>query len=190
MVFFITGASGSGKSAALPGLRAAFPDMDWRDFDAVGVPQPCPPEWRPRTTQHWLEIALANKDRGLDTGIVGGALLGEILACPSAPDLDGIHVALLDCYDVQRIERLRQRGTHGASQDMLSWAAWQRMHAVDPRWRPDVISASSAPEMNWGRWVGWEKGDPRWQVEIIDTTHLSIPQVVERLICWIGTKRQ
>jgi hypothetical protein len=32
MMFFVTGASGSGKSAGLPGLRAALPTMDWRDF--------------------------------------------------------------------------------------------------------------------------------------------------------------
>jgi hypothetical protein len=125
-MFFLTGASGSGKSASLPGLRAALPEMDWRDFDEFGVPSPCPPEWRPLTTERWIQVALENKQRGKDTGIVGGAILGEILACPSAPHIDEIHVALLDCHDVVRLDRLRKRGTHGATQDMLSWAAWQR----------------------------------------------------------------
>ena len=132
MMFFLTGASGSGKSASLPGLRVALPRMDWRDFDEFGVPSPCPPEWRPLTTERWIQVALENKQRGKDTGIVGGAIMGEILACPSAPQIDEIHVALLDCHDVVRLDRLREGGTHGVTQDMLSWAAWQRVHAVDP----------------------------------------------------------
>jgi hypothetical protein len=48
MMFFVTGASGSGKSASLPGLRAALLNMDWRDFDEFGVPSPCGPQ-RPRS---------------------------------------------------------------------------------------------------------------------------------------------
>jgi len=83
-VFFITGASGSGKSASLAGLRAALPTMDWRDFDEFGVPSPCPHGWRPLTTERWIQVALENKQRSIDTGVVGGAIMGEILACPSA----------------------------------------------------------------------------------------------------------
>src|SRR5262245_21606468 len=123
MLFFLTGASGSGKSASLPGLRAALPTMDWRDFDEFGVPSQCPREWRPLMTERWIKVALENQRRGQDTGITGGAVMGEILACPSAPQVDKIHVALLDCDDVIRLDRLRQRGTHGATQDTLSWAA-------------------------------------------------------------------
>jgi hypothetical protein len=78
MMFFVTGASGSGKSACLPGLRAMSPSIDWHDFDEFGVPSPCPPEWRPRTTERWLQVALASQERGLDTGLVGGAIMGEI----------------------------------------------------------------------------------------------------------------
>ena len=61
--------------------------------------------------------------------------MGEILACPSAPHIDKIHVALLDCHDVARLDRLWSRGTPGATQEMLSWAAWQRIYTVDPQWR-------------------------------------------------------
>jgi hypothetical protein len=123
LMFFLTGASGSGKSASLPGLRAALPGIDWRDFDEFGVPSPCPPEWRPLTTGRWIQTALENKQRGKDTGIVGGAIMGEIMACPSARQIDEIRVALLDCLDVVRLNRLRKRKTHGVTQDMLSWAA-------------------------------------------------------------------
>jgi hypothetical protein len=92
-MFFVTGASGSGKSASLPGLRVALPTVDWRDFDELGVPWPCPGEWRPLTTERWLEIALLNMQRGKDTSVAGGAIMGEILACPSAPLIGEISVS-------------------------------------------------------------------------------------------------
>jgi hypothetical protein len=139
MLFLLTGASGSGKSATLPSLRAALPTMDWRDFDAFGVPSPCPRQWRPQTTERWIKVALENQRQSKNTGIAGGAIMGEILACTSVPYIDKIHVALLDCHDAVRLDRLGKRETHGATQEMLSWGAWQRVHAVDPQWRQDVI---------------------------------------------------
>jgi hypothetical protein len=184
MLFVITGASGAGKSACLPGLRATLPSIDWRDFDDFGVPSPCPREWRARTTERWLQIALHNQERGKDTGLVGGAIMGEILACPSAPQVDS-RFALLDCHDVVRLDRLRMRGTHGATQEMLSWAAWQRVHAVDPQWRQDVICRAELNDMRWERWTGWRRGDPRWSVYVIDTTELRIDEVVARISAWV-----
>jgi hypothetical protein len=79
MLFLLTGASGSGKSATLPSLRAALPTMDWRDFDAFGVPSPCPRQWRPQTTERWIKVALENQRQSKNTGIAGGAIMGEIL---------------------------------------------------------------------------------------------------------------
>jgi hypothetical protein len=190
-MFFLTGASGSGKSASLPGLQAALPAMDWRDFDEFGVPSPCPREWRPLMTERWIQVvALENKQRGKDTGVVGGAIMGEILACPSAPDIDEINVALLDCHDVVRLDRLRNRGTHGATQDMLSWAAWQRVHAVEPQWRQDVICSVQIDAMRWERWITWQRGDPRWRVNVIDSTNLTIDQVVHRIVGWVQAKQR
>ena len=188
-MLFLTGASGSGKSASLPGLRAALPKMDWRDFDEFGVPSPCLREWRPLTTERWLQVGLENKQRGKDTGIVGGAVMGEILACPSAPDIGEIHVALLDCHDVVRLDRLRKRGTHGATQEMLSWAAWLRVHAVDPQWRQDVICGVQLDAMRWERWTTWQRGDPRWRVHVLDSTDLSIDQVVDRIVAWVQAEQ-
>lgn len=73
-----------------------MPTVDWRDFDEFGVPSPCPHGWRPLMTERWIQVALENKGRGKDTGVVGGAVMGEVLACPSAPHIGEIHVALLD----------------------------------------------------------------------------------------------
>jgi hypothetical protein len=51
MMFFVTGASGLGERASLPELRQILPAIDWHDFDALGVPEPCPRQWRPVTTE-------------------------------------------------------------------------------------------------------------------------------------------
>jgi hypothetical protein len=166
-------------------LRAALPRIDWRDFDEFVVPSPCPPDWRPLTTERWIQAALDNK-QGKDTGIVDGAIMGEILACPSASQIDKIHVALLDCHDVVRLDRLRKRGTHGVTQDMLSWAAWQRVHDVDPQWRQDVICSRQLNTMRWERWSIWQRGDPRWRVHVLDSTNLTIDQVIDQLLLGFG----
>lgn len=189
MIFFVTGASGSGKTACMPHLRQLLPQVMLYDFDAVGVPPHPGVAWRQQTTEHWLQQALVHQAESLDTLVCGGALLGEILACPSAPEVKGIAVCLLDCADVVRIERLRSRGTHGATQDMLNWAAWQRLHAVDPQWRPDVIQQQSAPGMMWARWAAWQRGDPRWQVWVMDTTAHSPKEVAERIADWVHSQR-
>jgi hypothetical protein len=169
----------------MPHLRRLLPQVVLYDFDAVGVPPHAGAPWRQQTTEYWLKQALVHQAEARDTLVCGGALLGEILACPSAPQVNGIAVCLLDCADVVRIDRLRVRGTHRATQDMLNWAAWQRLHAVDPQWRPDVIQRQSAPGMQWVRWAAWQRGDPRWQVWVLDTTTLSLDGVAEQIASWV-----
>ena len=185
MIYFVTGASGAGKTACLETLRKLCPEVMFYDFDEVGVPEGADKKWRQRTTEHWLRTAIENEASMRDTCISGGAIFGEILACPSAPKVSGIELCLLDCYDTVRIERLKNRGTHGATQDMLCWAAWQRMHLVDPQWRQDVIRDDSAEEILWGRWENWQQGDPRWRQSRIDTTDLTIDQVANAVSSWM-----
>lgn len=190
MLFCVTGASGSGKSAAIPGLRRRIPDVEWHDFDDLPfVPQTTAE--RQIGTEYWLQVAAHNKAEGRDTAIVGGCVPGEVLACPSAPEHEQVRFALLDCNDIVRVDRILKRdlSARWASQEMLSWAAWQRMHAVDPQWRPDVIREGSAGEMNWERWNGWMRGDERWRVHVIDTTRLALSETVDHISAWITSHR-
>jgi hypothetical protein len=186
MIFFVTGASGSGKTACMPHLDRLLPQVRLYDFDAVGVPPHAGAIWRQQTTEYWLRQALVHQMEPRDTLVCGGAVLGEILACPSASQVNGIAVCLLDCADVVRIDRLRARSTHGATQDMLNWAAWQRLHAVDPQWRPDVIQRESASDMQWAR---WQRGDPRWQVRVLDTTTFAPEEVAAQIASWVHQQR-
>jgi hypothetical protein len=189
MLFLVTGASGSGKTSCLGPLRELHPEIAWHDFDELGVPSQPDKKWRHLRTELWVNTAVQYQKDGRDTGVCGNILLGEVLACPSLPQLGSVATCLLDCYDITRIDRLIKRGLHGATQDMLCWAAWQRMHAVDPQWRQDVIKDDGAPEMRWDRWDTWERGDPRWQVSVIDTTELSIDEVAAEVSRWIQAER-
>ena len=189
MLYLVTGASGSGKTACLDILRQRNPQVVWYDFDEVGVPTNADKVWRQRTTEYWLKQAIQNQVEGLDTSINGNIILGEVLACPSAPRINGIAVCLLDCDDVVRIGRLRDRGSHGATHEMLCWAAWQRMHAVDPQWYQNTIRDDAAPEMRWEQWEDWQRGDPRWQTWVLDTTTLTIEEVAEAVLKWMNEQK-
>jgi GNAT superfamily N-acetyltransferase len=90
---------------------------------------------------------------------------------------------------VTRIDRIRKRGNNWDTQDMLNWAAWQRMHVVDPQWRPDVIRQGGAEGMRWQRWASWQRGDPRWRAWVLDTTLLSVHQAAERVAAWVQAQR-
>src|SRR4051812_13992889 len=110
MMFFVTGASGSGKSACLMPLSQLRPELRCYDFDDGGVPAGADKPWRQRRTEQWVVKGLQHQAAGLDTVVCGNAVPGEILACPSARRLAGLRLCLLDCYDVVRIDRLRGRG--------------------------------------------------------------------------------
>ena len=117
--------------------------------------------------------------------------MGEILACPSTPHLDGLAVCLLECSDVVvRADRLRARPAGGLTQEILNWAAWQRMHADDPQWRQDVIRGAGADVMRWERWDLWQRGDPRWAVWVVETMRLSVEETVGKLAHWVEECRR
>jgi hypothetical protein len=190
MLFLIMGASGSGKSSCLNGLRQQTPHIDWRDFDDAPK-HPNSTADRQLTTEYWLQVAKQNQERGISTGIAGTIVLGEVLACPSAPAIEAIHALLLDCADIVRIDRIRARDGIDAScatQDMLCWAAWLRMHSSDPQWRQDVIQTPGAPGMNWKRWSSWNKDDPRWKVNVLDNTSLSVEETTDALVAWANER--
>lgn len=197
MLFLVFGSSASGKSVALTELRARrVPRLAVHDFDEIGVPADPDRRWRQEANETWLRRALEYQAEGTDVLLAGQTPLGELLATPSAPRLDGIAACLFDCTDETRSERLRARGPDwrarckGDVDADLSWAAWMRRHAEDPSWMPEVIAADdSPPGMRWDRWSDWQAGDPRWHVRVVDTSALSIEEVASELVDWIAEER-
>jgi hypothetical protein len=196
VLFLLFGSSAAGKTAALNGVREHMPNLAVHDFDEIGVPPDADTAWRQRANEIWLRRALDLQADGHDLLLAGQVPLGEVLAAPSASQLDAISACLLDCDDETRVGRIRARGSDwldrvpGDLQDHLNWAEWMRHHAGNPTWRQYVIRQAGAEEMRWERWARWHEGDSRWQVRVIDTSGLLVDRVVDELTSWIEHERE
>jgi len=184
MLIFVTGASGSGKTAVIPGLTKTFPEYVVHDFDERVQHEKFGPKNRQEQTEFWINKAIENQNIGKDTIVCGGAVYGEILACPSIKQIEGLAVCLLDCSDLERLERVR-RSDETPSMDMLTWSSWLRVHAVNPEWHPHVITEQGYNLMQWENWRGWRFGDERWRVTVIDTSGKKIEQIVGLVTKWV-----
>ncbi|WP_433011463.1 hypothetical protein [Kribbella sp. CA-294648] len=193
MLLVLTGSSCSGKTTLARALGERVPGVTVHDHDEVGVPEDADTQWRNRTTEEWIRRALEYQDCGLDVLLTGQSPLGEILASPSAPRLDGIAVCLVHVADEERRRRLNRRddGRWSAAllESFIGWSTWHRGHAEDPRYRPEVIINGSWPAMAWDRWSEWTKQDPRWTTHLLDTTEKPIAQSVDALEHWLTTQR-
>ncbi|TQE22543.1 hypothetical protein Sipo8835_35705 [Streptomyces ipomoeae] len=193
MLFKLTGSSCSGKTTLAFAVAGRIGKVAVHDTDELGVPEDADLRWRHRMTEMWVRRALDYQDCGIDLLLSGQSPLGELLAAPSAPLLDGIAVCLVDVTaPVQRArlaERDPGRWDPEAIDAYIGWAAWHRKHAHDPSHRPDVIIDNSWPEMVWDRWTGWNTGDPRWRTQVLDTTDRPITESVDQVEQWINEQR-
>lgn len=200
-LYFIGGASGSGKTAVMPHLKELLgDDIAVYDFDDIGVPEGADKKWRGESTEKWLQKLL---NEGKDACLLGQIVLGEILSCPSAKHIDKINFCLLDASDFERIGRLKTRLRQGSGgqerntdlstearraqvdQNMLNWSAWLRMHHQDPQWAPHVLKEDCWNELSFSPWDQLEAWDRKAFVKIFDTTRLTINQVAESIAHWI-----
>jgi hypothetical protein len=182
--YFIAGASGSGKTAIMPDLKTKLGNaFAVYDFDDIGVPDDADTKWRQESTEKWLQKLLID---GKDACLLGQIVLGEILACPSAKQIDAINFCLLDVSDFERIKRLKKRNTYGADQNMLNWSSWLRMHHQDPSWMQHVLKENCWHGLDftvWDQLVNW---DGNAVMKTLDTTVLTINQVAQSIADWIN----
>lgn len=182
-LYFIAGASGSGKTAAMGSLQKILENrIAVYDFDDIGVPIAADKKWRQESTEKWLQKLL--KD-GRDACLLGQMVLGEILACPSARKLDKVNFCLLDVNDFERVQRLKKRSTYHPDQNMLNWAAWLRMHHRDPQWVQDVIKDTCWDRLDFSTWERLKEWNSLANITILDTTTLSIHEVSASIGEWI-----
>ncbi|BCJ54204.1 hypothetical protein Asp14428_56790 [Actinoplanes sp. NBRC 14428] len=159
------------------------------DFDEIGVPVGADLVWRQRSTEEWIRRVLRYQAEGVDVLLTGQSPLGEVLACPSAVELDGIAACLVDVDDRERWERLERRDPGRWSTDakraFIGWARWNCGHAADPRHLPEAITTGAWKQMRWSRWNTWSGDDPRWAVHVVDTTRRTVEQSAADLRQWI-----
>jgi hypothetical protein len=151
-----------------------------------GVPTTLPRGWRRRANEEWARRAIQYQSQALDLLLTGQSPLGEVLATPSAIELNGIAVCLVDVEDDLRRVRLRLRdGSEWSSdqeQALENWAAWHRDHASDPRHQPEVIVDDGDDSVCWERWTGWSAGDHRWRTSVIDTSSGTVDSCVKEVV--------
>lgn len=182
-IYFIGGASGSGKSTILPHLKERLGQkIAVYDFDDIGIPDGADKKWRQESTEQWLQKLLKNNQ---DACLLGQIVLGEILACPSARQLRDVHYCLLDVSDFERINRLKKRGTYGADQNMLNWAAWLRMHHQDPQWVQHVLKDDCWSGLNFSQWDKLTEWPDTAGIKIIDTSDLSVLETTDAVSLWV-----
>lgn len=188
MIYFISGASGSGKSAIIPNLKNILGDrVRVYNFDDFGVPEGAGKKWRQESTEKWLQKLIQEEK---DVCLLGQLVLGEILACPSAKQIDHINFCLLDVDDFERIKRLKTRNTHGVDQNMLNWSSWLRMHHQDPKWMQQILKDNAWEKLDFTTWDNFETWDNKANVTILDTSDQTITQVAQSVSNWILENKQ
>jgi hypothetical protein len=197
MLFCLTGSSGAGKSSVLAQLPVLVEDLLLLDVDDLRPPPGVVRGWWQEQVEGLVRRAIDAQGRGVDAIVAGWTPLGEILAAPSALELEGIAAMLLDCDDETRRARLASRTDAGewwrgeeSVRESLRAAAWMRRHAVDPSWEQGALRDGAWPEMRWERWLDWEAGDRRWVVELLDTTLLPVVEVADQVAAWISRGRE
>jgi hypothetical protein len=190
MLLSVTGASGAGKSTALDALTAAFRDepVTCVEFDSMGVPENADTAWRHGMVERWVRRAIAEQAAGGRHLVLCGQVpVGELLAAPSADELDAVCSLLLHCSPPVRRARLIERAdaTQDHMDDHLAFGEWFYRHTLDPGHMPHVIRVESGVGMRWERWSSWAAGDERWRFDILDTDALTREEVAEHVIAWV-----
>lgn len=187
MLLSLTGASGTGKSTVL----AALGLVDWGrpvvciEFDSIGVPAGADTAWRHEAIEQWVRFAADAQNDGKDVLLCGQVPPGELLAAPSADQLNGLGICVLHCSPAVQESRLVGRGEPAEGLiHHLRFGEWFVKHARDPTHAPEVIRVSSTVPMAWERWEHWESGDPRWSARIVETDLLSPEEVAGKVEHW------
>ena len=190
MFFLVSGGAAAGKSTLLRNISLLTESLKCHDHDEKRVVDAYT---RCQQLEEWVQRALQLQQQGHGFLLVSHSPLGELLACPSAPKLAGISACLLDCSDIVRVTRMRKRGVDPRwppTQDILSWAAWHRVHAWDPQWEQHVIVGNGPADHSYDRWTNWKQNDERWQVRTIDTTEVDAGGVLNTVISWIQDEKE
>lgn len=184
--YFVAGASGSGKTAIIKDLHAMLDNsVIIYDFDDIGVPKNTDKKWRQEATEKWLQKLLSD---GKSACLLGQMVLGEILACPSAKQIDKVNFCFLDVDDLKRIQRLKNHDTYSINQNILNWASWLRMHHQDPQWFQHVLKDDCWDELDFSFWDKLKSCDNKANIKLLDTTKLSINEVAKLVADWVSEK--
>ncbi|MBV9418115.1 MAG: hypothetical protein JO363_24235 [Solirubrobacterales bacterium] len=185
MLLLITGASGVGKSTVravvAPELSPQVESVELRDLAPLSIATRL--GWRQQAAEIAVRRAVELQASGRHLLLAGDPVPAiEVIAAPSAPQLDALAVCLLDVSAEAQAARLAVRGD---DPKLLvhhqAFAEWMRRQASDPTHMPHVVSDHGWEEMRWER---LEHLVDRWRMHTIDTSHLSRDEVADEVLEW------
>jgi len=161
IIFFITGASGVGKTTLLDELAKKYKDMPWSyfHFDSIGVPSLAdmrdefgtPSRWQEVKTNEWID-KLVNECHDEKIFFEGQVNLQFILDAFQKHNFENYKIILLDCTEKEMGERL-----------------------ADKRAQPELFNDDMK------NWLGFLRNQAReLGAKVIDTTNLSPDDLVEQ----------
>lgn len=185
MLLLLTGASGVGKSTArtlvAPELSPAIECVEL--LDLTPRPEAMTRVWRQQAAEAAVRRAAELHASGRHLLLAGDPVpAAEVVAAPSAPELDAIAACLLDASAEAQAKRLAARGDHPALlPHHQAFAEWMRRQARDPLHMTHVVSDGGWEEMRWER---LERLAPHWGMHTIDTTHMTSRGVADAVLDW------
>jgi predicted kinase len=163
-LFVVTGASGTGKTAAALRLSSEMRDHVWLESDILWRPEFDTPEDGYRTFRNlWLRIAKNISQAGRPVVLIGAGIPEQFEACVERRYFTELHYLALVCDDAVITERLAARPAWRKSasleflEQMRSFNGWLRQNA-----------ARTAPAMT-----------------VLDTSEISESQTAERIAAWV-----
>lgn len=188
MFLLVTGASGAGKSTVRRLLADKLaPEVECVELAHVVSIPPLPTKaWRQQATEAVVQRALTLQAGGRHLLLAGDPVAaGEVIAAPSADELDAIAVCLLDVNPQAQAMRLDQRGDDPRLlADHQAFAAWMRAHARDPGHMAHVLSAGGWEAMRWERLRRLDPGSGTWGMRVLDTSEHAADTVAEEVLTW------
>ena len=188
MLLLLTGASGAGKST----VRELIADELAAGVECVELGHivriPAAPTlaWRQQATEAVVQRAVVLQAVGRHVLLAGDPVAaGEVIAAPSADQLDAIAVCLLDVSAEVQAARLAQRGDDPRRlADHQAFASWMRAHAENPNHMTHVLSANGWEAMRWGRLRTLDPCDGGWEMHVLDTSGRTIDEVAHDVLAW------
>lgn len=185
MLLLITGASGVGKSTVravvAPELTPHVECVELKDLAPLSMARTG--AWRQQTAETAVRRAVELQASGRHLLLAGDPVPAiEVIAAPSAPQLDAVAVCLLDASAEAQAERLGARGDDPALLvHHQAFAEWMRQQASDPLHMLHVVADQGWEEMRWER---LERFSDDWSMHTIDTSSLSRGEVADLVLEW------
>jgi hypothetical protein len=185
VLLLVTGASGVGKSTlravVTPELAPQVESVELKDL--APLPMARTRGWRQRAAEAAVRRAVELQASGRHLLLAGDPVPAvEVIAAPSAPQLDAVAVCLLDASAETQAERLACRGDDPALLvHHQAFADWMRQQASDPLHMLHVVAEDGWEEMHWDR---LERLADDWRMHTIDTSGLSPPEVADQALEW------